>query len=91
MSERKNYLHVVQPDSSATIDFASFDTTSGEKVEEVTVKVSLSYNSRTGKAELHVYATTGDYDTIVFDEVKEMELSEADEEEEDENDDEDDG
>jgi hypothetical protein len=70
MSEKRNYLHIAQPDhgTGATIDFASFRTTNGDQVEEVTVKVQLTYNSRTGKPELYVYATTGEHARIVIEE-----------------------
>jgi hypothetical protein len=80
----KRYLHVSQPDSSATIDFASFSTTDGQKIEEVTVRLSLRYNSRTGQPELHVYAITGDDCRIVFDDVRETDITEPEEEEEEE-------
>lgn len=84
--EKRNYLHIEQPDhgTGATIDFSSFRTTEGHKIEDVTVKVTLTYNSRTGKPELYVYATTGDHARIVLDEVRETDITDADDLEDEE-------
>lgn len=77
----RNYLYVADGDHSATIDFASFHTNDGMKVEEVKVKLTVVHDEHTGTALLHVYAISGEYSKIILEESPEIEVSEPEKKE----------
>ncbi len=87
MSDPRNYLPISCPDKAATIDFFSYTAEDGRKVEESTVKITREYDPKTGKATLHIYATTGTFATILLDQSFETETNDPEEDADEDEDD----
>ena len=80
---KQNYISIEDgpEEKEATIDF--FDFRRGDNlIEEISVKVKLEYNPNKGTAELRVYATQGEYATILIDEWKEVNVTSCEDEDE---------